>query len=313
MVAGLALLLVGAEMLIGAGSRLARRLGVPPLLVGLTVVSIGTSIPELAVGVGAAREGTPGLAVGNIAGTNLVNILCILGLSALISPVIFARRTLRFEVPAMIVAVLTFYLLAVDGHLGRLDGVVLTAGALLYTGIAVRNGRQAAAEALPLSAEEQDRVAAIPIGRNTALLVLSMAVIIGGAEMLVHGAADIARSLGISDAVIGLTVVAIGTSAPELVTTIVSTLRGDRDIAIGNLIGSSVYNIVLVLGLTVLVVPGGIEVSSELLNADLLLLVAATLACAPVFVMGARISRLEGGLFVASYAGYLTWLLTTRI
>jgi cation:H+ antiporter len=321
-VAGLAALLVGAELLVGGSSRLATWLGVPPMLVGLTVVSVGTSVPELAVGIGAAREGSPGLAVGNIAGTNLVNILCILGMSALIRPIVFSRRTLRFELPAMSVAAIAFYALSLDGHLGRLDGAVLLAGAATYTWLAVRSARAGAADAIddvgpPQSSSPAPPTASPPRAevnpvRAALALLLGIVVIIAGAEMLVHGAAEGARSLGVSDAVIGLTVVAIGTSAPELVTTIVSTLRGDRDIAIGNLLGSSVYNIALVLGFTVLVAPHGVAVSDELLAADLLLLVAATVATVPVFVTRSRLSRVEGGAFLGAYAGYVAWLLLSR-
>lgn len=318
---GLAALLTGAELLIGAGTRLAAWLGVSPMLIGLTVVSVGTSVPELAVGIGAASGGSPGLAVGNIAGTNLVNILAILGLSALITPIAIARHTLRFELPAMVIAVIAFYLLALDGHLGRLDGLLLCGGAVAYTWLAVRQVRGHDVEAGDLAATAVDvptraERPAEPVrhrpGRDALILTASIVIIVAGSDLLVRGATDGARALGVSDAVIGLTVVAVGTSAPELVTTVVSTLRGDRDIAIGNLLGSSVYNIALVLGLTVVVAPHGVPVPDELLTADLVLLVGVTLATVPVFAVGSRITRPEGAAFVVAYAGYLAWLLATR-
>lgn len=197
-VAGLAGLLLGADLLVRGGAALASHLGVRPIVIGLTVVALGTSLPELAIGVDAVRQGSPGLAVGNIAGTNLVNILFILGLSALIRPIAFERRTLR--------------------------------------------------------------------------------------------------------------VIAIGTSAPELVTTVTSTLRGDRDIAVGNLLGSTVYNVALILGITVLAAPAELQIPQEVIAADLLVLAVVALITVPVLLSGHRISRLEGGAFVAAYLGYLVWL-----
>jgi cation:H+ antiporter len=317
LVGGLVALVVGAELLVRTATRLATALGVPPMVVGLTVVSIGTSMPELAIGIDAARQGSSGLAVGNIVGTNLVNILLILGLSALIAPIVLERRTLRFDLPAMTVAAVVLYVLAFDGALGPWDGVVLCLGAVAYTWGVLRAGRRDAADgdAATDPVDGPDRTDGTR-GGSWALdalgLVTGIAVIVVGAELLVDGAVDAASSLGVSDAVIGLTVVAVGTSAPELVTTIVSTVRGDREIALGNLLGSSVYNIAFVLGVTVLAAPGDVEVPAEVLDADLVLLVAVALATVPTFLSGRRISRVEGGAFVAAYVGYLVWLLATR-
>jgi cation:H+ antiporter len=281
------------------------------MVIGLTVVSIGTSLPELAIGIDAARTGSPALAVGNIVGTNLVNLLFILGLSALLVPVAFERRTLRFDLPAMVVAALAFYALARDGVLARTDGVVLVLGGVAYTAGVLLVGRRDPAPITP------DPTRAAPeresgILRLVVQLVVGLVAIVVGAELLVDGAVDIAQALGVSEAVIGLTIVAIGTSAPELVTTLVSTIKGDRDLAIGNLLGSSVYNIAFVLALTCLVAPAGVPVPSEVLASDLMLLVVATVVAVPVMLTGARIIRTEGGLFVAAYLGYLAWLLATR-
>jgi len=319
-VVGLAALLVGAEVLVRGGTGLATRLGIRPMVVGLTVVSLGTSVPELAVGIDAAVRGSPGLAVGNIVGTNLVNVLFILGLSALLLPVVFHRRTLRFDLPAMTAAALALYVLSLDGSLGRADGVLLLAGGVAYTWALLRvSGRDAATQrSADSTAGSAERDAAghprsgAGLVRNTVELVAGILVIVLGAELLVSGAVAGAQALGVSEAVIGLTVVAIGTSAPELVTTLVSTFRGERDIALGNLLGSSIYNIVFVLGLTVLVAPAGVPVPDEVLGADLVLMVAVAVAAVPVFVSGARITRAEGALFVATYVAYLTWLLLAR-
>jgi cation:H+ antiporter len=306
-------LILGAEVLVRSSSGLASWLGVRPMMIGLTVVSLGTSVPELAIGIDAAVSGSPGLAVGNIVGTNLVNILLILGLSAVLAPIALDRATLRFDLPAMTAAALLLYLLSIDGALTRPDGVILLLGGVAYTAGLVQVSRRE-------TADPDDGPAAIVAGaadrrrplRHVLLLLVALVVVVVGAELLVEGAVSSARTLGVSDAIIGLTIVAVGTSAPELVTTVVSTLRGDRDLAIGNLIGSSIYNIGAVLGLTVVVAPHGVPVPDEVLAADLGLLVVVTAAAVPVFVTGTRISRIEGGLFVASYIGYLAWLLLTR-
>lgn len=311
-IGGLLALLGGAELVVRAGTGLATRLAVRPIIIGLTVVSVGTSVPELAIGIDAALNGSPNLAIGNIVGTNLINFLFILGLSALLIPIAIDRRTLKFDLPAMIAVTLALFLMSLDGMLTRLDGALLLAGAVAYTLGLMRVSRRETADVDEdytgaVSASSERRLTRIGLS-----LMLGLALVVGGAELLVEGAVSAAHALGVSDAVVGLTVIAIGTSAPELVTTIMSTVRGDRDIAIGNLLGSSIYNIAAVLGLTVLVAPHGVPVSEEVRNADLVLLVATMVAALPVLVSGARITRTEGGLFVATYLGYLAWLLLTR-
>jgi cation:H+ antiporter len=306
-VAGLAGLLAGADLLVRGGSALASYLGVRPIVIGLTVVSLGTSLPELAIGIDAVREGSPGLAVGNIVGTNLVNILFILGLSALLLPIAFERRTLRFDLPAMTAASLALWLLALDGSLTRVDGAILCAGGVTYTAGIVWTSRR---EPAPVTADYERTTArggrALPL--QMLIMLAGIGLVLLGAELLVDGAVEVARSLEVSEATIGLTVIAIGTSAPELVTTITSTLRGDRDIAVGNLLGSTVYNIALILGITVLAAPGGFDVPEEVIAADLLVLAVVALITVPVLLSGHRVSRVEGGAFVAAYVGYLVWL-----
>lgn len=305
--AGLVVLLTGAEVLVRGGTGLATWFGVTPMLIGLTVVSLGTSVPELAVGIDAAVNGNPELALGNIVGTNLVNILFILGLSALLVPVAFHARTLRLDLPAMIAAAAALVALSLDGRLGRSDGVLLLAGATAYTVVLVLRDRRDRTDA-------PQQVARDGPGVRPAVVRLTVGIVavVVGAELLVEGAVAGAASLGVSDAVIGLTVVAIGTSAPELVTTVMSTLRGDRDLALGNLVGSSTYNIAFVLGLTAIVAPHGLPVPDEVLTSDFVLLLATVLGTVPVFVSGARVTRVKGALFVAAYVGYLTWLVATR-
>jgi cation:H+ antiporter len=310
---GLVALVVGADAIVRAGTALASWLGIRPMMIGLTVVSLGTSVPELAVGIDAALSGSPGLAVGNVVGANLINFLLILGLSAVLVPIALDRPTLRFDLPAIIGAASLLFVLSIDGKLTRPDGVILLLGGAAYTAGLVQVGRHetddSAEGASPNDAGAPDRHRPV---RHVLLLLVAIVVVVIGAELLVDGAVSSARSLGVSDAIIGLTIVAIGTTAPELVTTVMSTLRGDRDLAIGNLIGSSIYNICAILGLTVVVAPHGVPVPDEVLAADLGLLVVATAAAVPVFLSGNRISRIEGGVFVTSYIVYLSWLLLTR-
>lgn len=312
-VGGLAVLTLGAELVLRSATSLARRAGVPPMVVGLTVVSVGTSVPELAVGIDAARQGNPGIAVGNIVGTNLVNLLLILGLSALIAPIALQRSTLRRDLPLMALAAFALWAFARDGTLDRLEGLLLCGLALAYTALVLRGARRGGRRTVAINAAPgaagRGRSAVVDVP----LLMIGLVVITLGAELLVDGSVRVARQLEVSDTLIGLTVVAVGTSAPELVTALVSTFRGSRDVALGNLIGSSIYNIALVLGITTLVVPAGLDVSGQALDADLLLMLVVAALCVPVFVSGRRISRLEGGLGVAVYVAYLLWLVAGNL
>lgn len=315
-VIGLAALVLGAEVMVRGGAEVAARLGISPIVIGLTVVSIGTSMPELAVGVVAAQEGSGALAVGNIAGTNVVNLLLILGLSALILPLAMATRTLRFELPVMAGAAVLMLVLSLDGELSRVDGIILVGCAIAYTVAVVRMTRR---ESLVVAGEYTETYAPTEVATTTRptwvhvlMMVAGIAVVVVGADWLVDGAVGMARGFGVSDALIGLTVVAIGTSAPELVTTVVSTVRGNRDIAVGNLLGSSIYNILLILGLTCVVAGDGLLLPASLVRIDIPIMVAVALACVPIFVTGRRVSRGEGGAMVAIYLAYLTFLLVTQ-
>ena len=312
-VVGLTALVGGAELLIRGGSRVASRLGISPIAVGLTFVSIGTSAPELAVGIDAGLQGNGGLVVGNIAGTNVVNVLLILGLSAAIHTLPLDSVTLRLDLPMMASAAVILLLLAIDGVLSTVDGIVLLFVAVAYTALIVKNSKRESPRVQAEYAEEYT----VPAGRlaatrDVAVLVTGTVVIVVGADWLVSGAVDLAVALDVSNALIGLTVVAIGTSAPELATTIVSTIRGDRDIAIGNLIGSSVYNIGLILGTTAVVVPGRFDLSAPLTYVDIPIMTGVALLCVPMFVVGAKITRTEGVACVAAYGVYLAYLVFLR-
>ncbi|MCC6807067.1 MAG: calcium/sodium antiporter [Deltaproteobacteria bacterium] len=314
---GLVVITLGAEMILRGSTRIAAMLGVKPILIGLTVVAIGTSTPELAVGIAAVAEGKGALAVGNIAGTNIVNILLILGLSAAIRPLPLQLLSIRLDVPVMIGTALVLLVMAADGVLSRLDGFLLLVAAVAYIVALVHLSRKESPALQHEFAEEYGKRALLrgPTARrawNTLLVAAGIALTVLGAELLVAGAVDIARSFGISDAVIGLTIVAIGTSAPELATTIVSTIRNDRDVAVGNLIGSSITNIVVILGLTCVVAPSGVDVSDDILWLDLPLAAGVAIVCLPVFRSDQMVSRREGIAFVVAYLLYLGTLIIVR-
>jgi cation:H+ antiporter len=314
---GLVAVLAGAEFVIRCGSRLARRMGIPPIVVGLTVVSLGTSAPELAVGIDAIRSGAGSLAVGNIAGTNIVNLLLILGLSAVIRPIALGMQILKLDLPAMALASVLLLVLALDGTLSVFDGALLFALAIAYSALLIwivrRENARVLAEFAEEFPEEPRRKGPWSVLIQLFGLLAGIAVIVLGADWLVRGAVDIALAAGVSEAFIGLTIVAIGTSAPELATTIVSTIRGERDIAIGNLIGSSTYNLTIILGISLFFAPGHITLDPELVTIDLPVMVLVSLVCIPVFLSGRRVSRGEGIAFVTGYAVFLAYLLIARM
>ncbi len=313
---GLLALTLGAELVVRYGARMARRMGVPPILVGLTIVSLGTSLPELAIGIDAVGAGAGSLAVGNIAGTNVVNLMLILGLSAAIRSIALGMQTLRLDIPAMAVASIMLFAFSLDGSLTVGEGAVLIGVGVVYTGLLVwatrREDATVQAEFAAKYPEERTEGGNSGLIVEVVLLLAGLAVIVAGAHLLVDGAVGVAREFGVSDALIGLTIVAIGTSAPELATTLISTVRGNRDIAIGNLIGSSTYNLTFILGTSLLFADGRVAVDPELSAVDLPVMVATALICIPVFLTGRRISRAEGALFVAAYVVYLVYLLVAR-
>lgn len=323
---GLAVIVFGAELLLRGAARLATLLGVRPVIIGLTVVAMGTSMPELAVGVAAVLEGHGGLAVGNIAGSNIFNILVIVGLSALLRPLPLHLMSLKLDVPVMIGASLALIVLAWDGALSRVDGLLLLTFGLSYTLALVLLSRHESAAMRREFAEEFGPAQAAPLSSVAALLhsrwargawhavklAAGIALTLLGAELLVSGAEGLARSFGVSDTFIGLTIVAIGTSAPELATTLVATHQDDRDVAIGNLVGSCIYNNLVILGVTCVVAPGGLAVARNVFWIDLPLAAAVAILLLPVFRSGDTVSRREGGLFLGIYLLYMGSLLLWR-
>lgn len=319
---GLVALVVGAELLVRGASRLALALGVSPLVLGLTIVSIGTSAPELAVGITANLQGSASLAIGNIAGTNVFNLLFILGLTAAIRPIQLHLRLVRIELPVALVAGLLLWFFTFNGTLSILEGGLLVVVGVLYTVVIVSLSRRESPEVGTAFSESyaregptetpQGSPGAAVILRASVILVVGLGLTIVGADWLVDGSVSVARSWGISEAVIGLTIVSAGTSAPELVTSIVATIKGESDVAIGNLLGSCIYNILLILGVTAVASPAGIGVERAFIQFDLPVMLASFALCVPAFVTGRRLSRLEGIAGVTLYVGYITWLLLTR-
>ena len=308
-IGGLLLLVVGGELIVRGASRLALRLRLSPVVIGLTVVAFGTSSPELAVSVGATLGGSPDVAVGNVVGSNIYNILLILGLAALLRRLVVRQQLVHFDVPLVIAASVLLWVLVLDGTLSTAEGAVLVGLLVGYIAISLRIGRRtsdpAAAEATRLTPPEP------PAGsrRRDALVMLAgLVALVAGSQLLVGGATSLARTLGVPELVIGLTVVAIGTSLPELVTTVVATLRGQQDIAVGNVMGSNLFNILAILGLTALIAPNGIPVAEQVRAFDLPVMTAVAVACLPLLFTGYELRRWEGGLFVtyaALYTGYV--------
>ena len=313
--AGAALLYGGAEGLVRGGAGLGRRAGLSPLAVGLTVVSLATSAPELGVSLQAALDGRDGVAVGNVLGSNVANIGLILGLAAVIMPIAVATRVVKADLPLLVAvsAVLTGVLW--DGRVGRVEGGLLAAGLAAYVAATVYFARKEGAKAQAEAAHELP-AAGGSAWLDAAYILVGLAGLAAGAHFLVTGAVEIAGAFGISDAVIGLTVVAFGTSLPELAATVVAAGHGEGDMAIGNVVGSNIFNSLGIVGLTAAVHPldvagpaggpgGGLDGT---LNADLCVMLAASVILLPLMRTGFRVTRAEGGLLLAGYAGYVAWL-----
>jgi len=306
---GLTVLVVGADVLVRGASRLAVSFGVSPLVVGLTVVAFGTSAPEMAVSVGSALAGSPDLALGNVVGSNICNVLLILGISALITPLLVDEQIIRQEIPIMIGVSALLVVMALDGHLGLVESIVLFALVIAYTVFLIVQSRRASKAVqeefgtdLPTSA--WDRHWAVQVG----LIATGLVMLIVGADWLVEAAVAFARAFGVSDLVVGLTVVAVGTSMPEIATSIVAAMRGQRDIAVGNVVGSNIFNILAVLGASGIASGTGLPVSEAARNFDLWVMLAVAFACLPIMITGREIARWEGGVFLAYYAAYTAWL-----
>ncbi|OQK16084.1 sodium:calcium antiporter [Methyloprofundus sedimenti] len=308
-VLGLVFLVGGAEALVRGSSRLAATFGVSPLVVGLTVVAFGTSAPELAVSVRSALIGQAGanIAIGNVVGSNIANVLLILGIAALVAPLVVSQRLIRRDAPFMIGVSILLYIFALDGSINRVEGLTLFIMVLTYTGHVIRSSRR---ENAVIQAEyaAEFRQTKNTLFKDIILIVLGLVLLVLGSQWLVDSAVSIAHALAVSDLVIGLTVVAVGTSLPELATSIVASFRGETDIAVGNVVGSNLFNILCVIGLSALVAPDGVLVATEALAFDIPAMIAVAMLCLPVFFTGYLISRWEGLVFLGYYLVYMLWL-----
>ncbi len=312
---GLVLLVIGGELLVRGASKLAVSLGISPLVVGLTVVAFGTSSPELAVSVQAAMSGQVDIALGNVVGSNIFNVLFILGISALIVPLVVSAQIVRQEVPIMIGASLLLGAFALNGSIARWEAGVLFALLLVYTAFLIIQSRRES-QAIQTEYAGEAHIGAqrhwddrLPV--QLLLIVAGLVLLVFGSRWLVAAAVSIAQSFGVSELVIGLTIVAAGTSLPEVAASVTAAIRGQRDIAVGNVIGSNTFNILGVLGLSGLIAPLPLAVPQSLLEFDMLVMLAVAFACLPVFFTGATIARWEGAVFLGYYVAYVAFLVLT--
>lgn len=310
-VGGFVLLAWGADRFVVGASAMAYNLKVSPLVIGLTIVGLGTSAPEMLVSALASWQGNSGLAVGNALGSNIINTGLILGFTAMVIPLNVHSSILKRELPVLLLVMAVALLLLMDGTLGRLDGILLLAGMVVMLIWMIRLGRTSPTGADPMSAEFADEIpTTLSMGRAVFWLIVGGLVLLGSSRLLVWGAVSIAESMGVSDLVIGLTIVALGTSMPELAATVMSAIKGEHDIALGNVIGSNIFNLLVVLGLPGVINPAAID--TEVLTRDYPVMIGLTLA---LFVMAygfrgrpGRINRIEGTLLVLAFCAYQTLL-----
>ncbi len=305
---GVVILVLGAEMLVRGASRLAAANGIPPLVVGMTVVAYGTSSPELAIGIDSALSGQTDVALGNVVGSNIANILLVIGISALLAPMAVSKRLVRLDIPLMIGVTVALVILSLDHHLGRVEGLILVLAAVMFTVWSIRQGRK---ERRTGSDDQSSTV----VGGGTkwhviqvALVIVGLAMLIAGSQLVVDGAVWLAQALGASEIIIGLTVIAVGTSLPEIVTSIIASIRGRIDLALGNIIGSNILNILSVLGASAALSPDGVNVAAAVLNFDFPVMTVVAIVCLPIFFTDHFVSRWEGGLLLGYYVAYLVYL-----
>lgn len=311
--AGLVGLVLGATLLVRGASKLALSFGISPLVVGLTIVAFGTSAPEVAVSVGAVLDGRTDIAVGNVVGSNIFNVLFILGVSALITPLVVNLQLIRQEVPIMLGASLLLLVLGLDGGIGLWDAALMAALMVVYTVFLVVQSRRASAQATEYDEEVRPAAAGawdakLPV--QLLLIAVGLGLLVAGSDALVGASVNFAKALGVSDVVIGLTIVAAGTSMPEVATSITAAIKGERDIAVGNVVGSNTFNILGCLGVSGLAAgSAGLPLAPSLLAFDIWVMLAVALACLPVFVTGREIARWEGAVFVGYYVAYVAYLI----
>ncbi len=309
---GFIFLTYGADVLVRGAAQLAGSLGMSPLLVGLTVVAFGTSAPELAISLQSAFNGQPDIALGNVVGSNIANILLILGIASLITPLVVSRQMIRVDIPLMIGAsFLLLFFASTNNEISRLEGGIMLVGIVSYLSFSIFKSRQTPPETQAEIVQEAgvtNDADKTPWSKNLLLIIIGLVLLVIGSQWLVNGAIAIARLFGLSELIIGLTIIAIGTSLPEIAASVAACLRGHQDIVVGNVIGSNLFNILLVLGATATASSTGIHISSSALFFDIPVMIAVALASLPIFFTGHLIERWEGGLFLAYYSAYLLYL-----
>ncbi len=314
---GFVVLIAGGEVLVRGASGMARAMHISPLIVGLTVVAFCTSCPELAVCLDAAFAGEADLAVGNIVGSCICNILLVLGLSAMVGALVVRARLIRLEVPLMILAAVLTLVFGFNGSIDRVDGLIFVAllvGYMTWTVIASRRESKAVKEELAKRGDGHGAKSGLSVVLgNLGLVCVGVILLVIASGWVVNGATSIAVILGVSSLMIGLTIVAIGTSLPEVATCVIASLRGERDLAVGNVIGSNIMNILAVLGLSAVIAPDGILVSDAALRSDIPIMIIVSFACLPIFFTGHRIERWEGALFFVYYLIYMAYLILGQI
>ena len=309
-VVGLVLLVLGADCLVKGASRVAAAAGVSSLVIGLTVVAFGTSAPEMAVSVKASWQGQADMAVGNVVGSNIFNVLFILGASALIVPLVVAQQLVRRDVPIMIAMSIALWLLGRDGMLTRLEGATLFALLIAYTVWIIRVSRR---ESKAVEAEYEGEYGGEankrhPMWQSIGWVVAGLVLLVLGSNWLVTGAVAFAKWMGVDDVVVGLTIVAAGTSLPEVATSLTAAWKGERDIAVGNVVGSNIFNIMGVLGMSCMVSPSGLTLLESMAGFDVPVMIAVAFACLPFFAPGFTIPRWQGVVFLLYYGAYTTYL-----
>lgn len=295
------MLIAGAELLVRAAIRLAARLHMRPLIIGLSIVAFSSSAPQMAISLQATLAGNTDIAVGSVIGSSIFNILVTLGLSALIIPLRVSRQLVRLDIPLMIGASLLVFVLAYNEHLTPTDGLILLAALALYLGLLLRQSRHS--QRLHPPGPASPRIWAPRIS-SLLMVLLGLSLLVFAGHLLLGAAVTVADDLGLSERVMGLTVIAVSTSLPQLATSLLAALRGQREIAVGNIIGSNLFNLLGVLGFTALVAPSPLSVSPNALDFDLPVMLGVAVLCLPVFYSGYRVTRAEGLLFLGLYLAY---------
>lgn len=313
---GLVILILGADLLVRGASRLAAAFGISPLVIGLTIVAIGTASPEIAVSIQAAAIGQGDLTLGNVLGSNIFNILFILGVTSILAPILIAEQLIRKDAPILLGVSLLTFVLALDGNLGAMDGTILLSLLVVYMFFALRQSRSESSEVQKEYAEEYAKKVSRTtksIFTNSLFILIGLGLLVFGSNWLVESAVQIATVLGVSELIIGLTIVAMGTSLPEVATSVIAAFKGESDIAVGNAVGSNIFNLLGVLGIGALVSPDGIFVAQTVLQFDLPVMVFVALVTLPVFYIDSRISRIEGGLLLSYYIIYVALVILLAV